>query len=238
MEDRNEIEEKKERFGNKKLLLILFIFIITFGAFGISISVMNSIKIPGKDNIINNIIAIDKGDKPGNEDNDDDKDSSSKLVFSYYEKPGVGNGIKLYNQFPTKDEIGKAFEGDNYVFEFRLILNENAAGVKYNLVAEKTNTSTLRENLVKTYLESEGKALSSVIRDNGSIKTFNEYSNYTKKNSNQKLIYTGVITKAEALRGYKDFVFKMWISDDAGFNIDDNAKTFVTKINVYANKDM
>lgn len=228
MKDNIEKDEKKEKFGNKKILLVLLIFIITFGVFGVSLSVMNGIKIPGKDNVINSIIAIDK-------DNDDPTD---KLVFSYYEKPGVGNGIKLYNQFPINDEIGKAFKGDNYVFEFRLIFNENAAGVKYDLVVEKTSDSTLRDDLAKIYLECDDKALSSVIRSDGSVKTFNEFSNYIKKNSNKKLVYSGVITSAEARRGYKDFVFKMWISDEIGFNQDDNAKTFVTKINVYANKGL
>ena len=204
------------------------------GAFGISISVMNSIKIPGKDNIINNIIAIDKDD---GKDDDDDKDDS-KLIFSYYEKPGVGNGIRLYNQFPTKDEIGKAFKGDNYVFEFRLILNEKATGVRYNIVAEKLPNSNLREELTKIYLESEGKVLSSVVRQDNKIKTFDEFSSYNKNNLREKLIYSSVITNEEARRGYKDFVFKMWVSDDAGFTTDDNAKTFMTRINVYANKGL
>lgn len=220
-------EERKSRFSNKKLLLVFLIFIITFLGFGISISVINSITIPGKDNVVNTIIAIDK---------DGGKEHEGKLVFSYYEKPGVGNGIKLYNQFPTSDEVGKAFKGDNYVFEFKLILNEKAAGIRYNIVAEKMPESDLRDELMKIYLESDGKAVPSVIRTDNSIKTFNEFSSYKK--DHMKVIYSSVVTREEARRGYKNFVFKMWLSEGVQLNQDDFLKTFVTRINVYASGDL
>lgn len=245
MVDNDRNKGKKEKGSNKKLILVLLIFVITFLGFGVSISVMNGIKRPAKDNVINNIIAIDREDDPGDDDDgkDDNKDdeggeTGSKIIFSYYENPGVGNGIDLYNQFPVSDEVGKAFKGDNYVFEFKLILNKRSVGIKYNIVAERLEKSTLRNELVKIYLESDNKPLSSVFRNNGSVKTFNEFSDYEKANQKEKVIYTGVITKEEARRGYKNFVFKMWISDGVTMTSDDFQKTFKSRINVYANGDL
>ena len=234
-DETKEQEEKRSKLSYKQLILIIFITTITvMFAMGFSFSIFDATLEPNQDNIINNIIAILRGD----DDDDKPNEPSNDIIFSYYEKPFVGNGIRLYNQFPIKDEVGKAFKGDNYVFEFRLVLNENAVGVKYDLVAEKLTTSTLREELTKIYMESEGRDLPTVIESDGSVKTFNEYSRYSRKNPNEILVYSGVITKEEARRGYKDFVFKMWVSDEIGFNQEDSAKTFITRINVYANKDL
>lgn len=223
----DEIKEPKKRGMSDKaiVLLVLFITLIGMLAFGLSVSVFNG-TLPSDDNLINNIIA-------GRDDDDDD----GKLVFSYYDKPGIGNGIWLKNQFPTPDAVGKAFKGENYVFDFKLLLNEKSAGIRYTIVAEKLVNSDLRNDLVKLYLESDGRAVSNVVRDDGSIKNFTEYSDYRKKVT-QKVLYTGTITRAEASRGYKNFTFKMWLSDELPMLDDDYGRTFLTRINVHASGDL
>lgn len=234
-EDRDEIMiqnkesndiHKKNRMSDKTIVLLVLIMTL-FGmlAFGLSVSVFNG-SLPTKDNAINHLIA------GKHRDNDE-----GKLVFSYYDKPGIGNGVWLENQFPTSDAIGKAFKGDKYVFDFKLLLNEKAAGIRYTIVAEKLVNSDLRNDLVKLYLESGGKAVSNVVREDGSIKTFTEYPEYRKKVT-QKVLYTGTITRTEAMRGYKDFSFKMWITDELPMQEDDYGRAFLTRINVYASGDL
>lgn len=212
--------KKTEKLSYKQYIII--ILLTTFGlmiALGFSFSIFDGGMHHSGNKLINNIIATLKGEE--------------KLIFSYYEKPGVGNGIKLYNQFPIKDEIGRNFEGENYVFEFRLLLGEKAVGINYDIVAERSKKSDLRSDAVKIYLENEGRALKSVVRDNGRIKTFNEFPNYGS--TNQKRIYSGTVTQAEAERGYIDFTFKMWVSEDLVMTQDDFQKTFISYINIYAN---
>lgn len=232
-DETKEQEEKRSKLSYKQLILIIFITTITvMFAMGFSFSIFDATLEPNQDNIINNIIAILRGD------DDDDKPNkpSNDIIFSYYEKPFVGNGIRLYNQFPTRDEIGKAFEGENHVFEFRLILNKNAAGVRYDITAERLINSDLRNEAVKIYLENDGKVVDSVVRNTGRIKTFNEFKVYNKAKVNERVIYSSVITKAEAKRGYKDFVFKMWVSEDIMMTPDDNNRTFICRISVHGRK--
>jgi len=241
MKDVNNIDTTNKEVSKEKVSglsykqLILIIFITTFvvmGVIGFSFSVLDVDHGPFQDNIINNIIAILRDDDK--DDDDDDDDDEGSLIFTYYEKPGVGNGIKLINQFPVSDEIGKAFQGDNYVFDFSLLLNERAEGIKYHIVAEKLVNSDLRPDAVKIYLDSEGKILNSVIRDTGRLKTFNEFASYNDKRTSEKVIYTGVISKQEARRGYKNFTLKMWVSEDIKMTSSDFNKSFIVRINVYA----
>lgn len=224
--NKNDNKHKKRGMSDKTIvLLVLLITLFGMLAFGLSVSVFNG-SLPTKDNAINHIIAGKHHD-----------DEEGKLVFSYYDKPGIGNGIWLENQFPTSDAVGKAFKGDKRVFEFKLLLNEKAAGIRYTIVAEKLVNSDLRNDLVKLYLESGGKAISNVVREDGSVKNFTEYADYRKKTT-QKVLYTGTITRAEASRGYKDFTFKMWLSDELPMLEDDYGRTFLTRINVYASGDL
>jgi len=228
IQNKENTDKNKKHGMSDKAIVLLVLLITLFGmlVFGLSVSVFNG-SLPSKDNAINHIIAGK---------HHDDKDEG-KLVFSYYDKPGIGNGIWLENQFPTSDEVGKAFKGDKCVFDFKLLLNEKAAGIRYTIVAEKLVNSDLRNDLVKLYLESGGKPVSNVLRDDGSIKNFTEYADYRKKVT-QKVLYTGTITRAEASRGYKDFTFKMWLSDELPMLEDDYGRTFLTRINVYASGDL
>lgn len=229
----NKEKEKTAKLNYKQYIII--ILLTTFGimfSLGFSFSIFDINANPEKDSFINNILAAIKRDD--DDDDDDDDKPNNKLIFSYYEKPGVGNGIKLYNQFPIRDEIGREFQGDNYVFDFVLLLGEDSKGITYDIVAERSINSNLRNEAVKIYLESDGEVVGSVIRDTGRIKTFNEFPNYSSRNLNERKIYSGKVSKAEAKRGYKSFTFKMWISEDLKMTQEDLNKTFISYINVYA----
>ena len=224
--ENNDKNEKKGMSDQMVILLVLFITMIGMLAFSLSVSIFNG-SLPIKDNAINHIIAGK---------HHDDKDEG-KVVFSYYEKPGIGNGIQLEDQFPISDAEGRALRGDKSVFEFKLLLNEKSVGVRYTIVVEKLVNSDLRNDLVKLYLESNGKEISNVVRENGSIKSFTEYNDYRKR-ATQKVLCTGTITRAEANRGYKDFAFKMWLSDELPLDENDYGRKFLTRINVYASGDL
>ena len=159
-------------------------------------------------------------------------DDKIEFVYDYDE----GNYIYLINQFPIKDEIGKNLQGDKRTQDFQLKFNANAVGVKYTITAEKLDGSDLDDNWAKLYLVNDGVDVENCYRANNRIKSFNEYRNYND-NPNEKILYEGTITSSEAARGYKDFTFRMWVSEDLKLrnsNYLSETKTFKTRINVYA----
>lgn len=159
-----------------------------------------------------------------------------KQIIHFVYDTERGNYIDLKNQFPTLDEVGMNFEGDKYTQDFRLRFDASALLVHYSIVAVKSPESDLDDDWVKTYLIADGKALPNCFRENGRVKTFNEYSDYYG-NSNEKILYQGIITYNEAKRGYKDFTLKLWISEDVEvFNEDYLEKNFKMSIKVDAGR--
>ncbi len=159
---------------------------------------------------------------------------TKNIVFEYsYED---GNYIYLTNQFPIVDEIGKNLQGDKRTNDFKLRFNNKAVGIRYTITVEKLNGSTLDDEWVKLFLVNDGVDVSNCYRANNRIKTFNEYNKYLNNNQ-EKVIYEGVISSAEATRGYKDFTFRMWVSEDLQLNNSDylsEPRTFNARVNVYA----
>jgi hypothetical protein len=142
----------------------------------------------------------------------------------------------LINQFPTRDEVGKNLQGDKRTQDFKLKFNENAAGVRYVITAEKLDGSDLEERWAKLFLVNDGVDVANCYRTNNRIKSFDEYQNYNG-NSKEKILYEGTISNSDAARGYKDFTFRMWVSEDlklVNSNYLSETKTFKARINVYA----
>jgi hypothetical protein len=162
------------------------------------------------------------------------EDVSKNIVFEYnYEN---GNYIYLVNQFPIADEVGKNLQGDKRTNDFKLKFNQDAVGVKYTITVEKLDGSTLDDEWVKLFLVKDGGDIRNCYRPSNRIKTYNEYSKYKNKN-NEKIIYEGVISSAEASRGYIDFTFRMWVSEDLQLNKSNylsESRTYRTRVNVYA----
>ena len=161
---------------------------------------------------------------------------TEKIVFEYdYDK---SNYIYLVNQFPIKDEVGKNLQGDKRTQDFKLKFNEKAAGVKYTITLEKLDDSDFDDEWIKLYLVNDGTDVANCYRGTGRIKTFNEYVKY-KGNSKEVVLYEGVVSSAEATRGYKDFTFRMWVSEDLKLVNSDylsETKTYKARINVYASE--
>ena len=158
-------------------------------------------------------------------------------IFVYLDEYDQNHYINLINQFPISDEVGRNLEGDYRTFDFKLKLKPQAYGVNYVITVEKLDGSNLPNDWIKTYLDNEGTVISNCLRPNGRIKTFNEYSKYQNRD-NERILYEGTVTSAEATRGYKNFTYKMWISEDVQVNNQNyESRLFKTRINVYATKN-
>ena len=159
---------------------------------------------------------------------------SDEIVFEYDSEDG--NYIDLVNQFPIKDEVGKSLQGEKHTQDFKLRFNDKAVGVRYVITAEKLPGSDLANEWTKLFLVNDGEDVLNCYRTNNRVKSFDEYDTYNS-NPNEVILYEGVISSSEATRGYKNFTFRMWVSEDMNLvnsNYLSENKTFKTRINVYA----
>ena len=147
-------------------------------------------------------------------------------------------GIYLINQFPTKDEVGKKFQGRNYVFTFSLLLGKKAAGSYYEISLVPFDNNTLPEKYVKVYLEKDKQGVDMSYRTNGRVKVYTEYEKSEYQEVDGRVIYKGYITEDEVSRGKIDFVMRMWVTED--LEIDESVasiyfnKRFSATVNTYA----
>lgn len=223
MKDRNHLVY----FATVIVIIIVYLVIYLFG-----VTIKRNIYAEGsgyEHNIpsqpVNNILSIHP------ENNNDDKNDKS-ILFRY--ESDDENYIELYNQFPTADEVGRAFSGNKYTQDFRLKLNPHAVGIIYTITLKKQAGTNMEDDWAKTYLEADGIGVPTSFRINGRVKTFNEYPNYFS-NPEEKVIYQGIVTYAEAKRGYKDFTLRMWVSEDIKlYNENYYGKSFKTRVTVYA----
>ena len=253
------MEEKKNRNGIIYLVTIITTIIVYLVIYFYNGVIKDNIYLEKKEyenNIrkqpVNNIISIEKKEEPivepiddkdkdkdkdkekNNNKKDDNKENTNKDLFIYDFDSSKGNIINLQNQFPIKDEVGKNLEGEYRTHDFQLKMSKEATGISYVITVERLTESDFDEKWIKIYLDNEGKIINNVLRSNGRIKTFTEYPKY-KDNANERILYEGVISNAEALRGYKNFTFKMWVSEDLKLQNENYlSKTFKARINVYA----
>ncbi len=147
-------------------------------------------------------------------------------------------GIYLINQFPTKDEVGKLFQGKNYVFNFALLVGKKTAGAYYELTAVENNDNTLNPSFVKLYLEKNGEGVDMSYRANNRVKVFTEYQKSEHAEAVGRVIYKGYVTEEDAKVGKIDFVMRMWVSEDVVLDNETAAtyfnKIFGVKVNTYA----
>ena len=189
---------------------------------------------------VNNIISIAKEDNPiddGGKKTPTPTPSSQDIYFEYdYDND---NYIYLINQFPIRDEVGKSLQGDKRTHDFKIKVNAKAEGVHYTIVAEKMDGNTLDDKWTKMYLVKDGGDIANCYRASNRIKTFNEYAKY-QSNPKEAVIYEGIVSKSEALRGYIDYTFRMWVSEDLELQNSDylsQSRTYRARINVYASKN-
>jgi len=223
--DKNyEDEETKRKFPGF-LLLCLVTTVGVMLALGLSFSALSFLE---SNETINTLISGLKGD-----------DNKDKYIITYVE--GVGDtesGIYLVNQFPTPDEVGKKFEGKNYVYNFSLIVGRKTVGAYYELTAIESLDNTLNKDYVKIYLEKNGKGVDMSFKPNGKVKVFTDYTTSEYSEAEGRLIYKDYVDEEDISKGKIDFVMRMWVSEDVnidGDKIDDYVnKKFSVRVNTYA----
>lgn len=154
------------------------------------------------------------------------------LYFAYKEGNMTENGVNITNAFPISDDIGKVKTGANNYFDFSVKSKTTVGDLKYEVVVNKLDTSTMKDEYVKIYLTEivgQKEIPSKIVMNNDIVKTYKELDNSNLQTG--KIIYEGEV-KNNSLHYQKDFRLRMWMSDNIKNNIDIYNKSFSVKVNV------
>lgn len=164
---------------------------------------------------------------------------TGRVVFSYSDANGGGNGIHIEDAEPIPDDMGKLLSGDGEYFDFSVSASTTTSNLSYEITVNKDEKSTLPDEYVKIYLTAfdgnrEMETPLSVV--DGNVVTYSELKNTDNKALTGKTIYYGSVQSGEVAYGQK-FRLRMWIKvpEDSQFDYStiDN-KAFSLKVNVAA----
>ena len=196
-------DNQNDQIKNKNYLiyLLLFTVLLFFCVFGISYSIYK----PSTD---------DNGIETGN------------IIFTYSDVGKIGNGISIKNATPISDELGKAMVGSNQYFDFSITSSTKNSKIRYKLLIDKDENSTLSNEKVRIYLTQllGGTENDLVLADFNSLKVeeFNRKKYY--------VIYDKILD--EDLKNYSDsFRLRLWLKDGVTDYFD---QFFSIKVDVYA----
>ena len=236
MEDKKEYKKRKNKVQYTIMtILIIIVFLVIHLSFDKTLREKIYVDVVPKQPT-NHIRGIDKEEEnPGENDDEDNKDNEKPISYVFTEDKSYGNYIYLINQFPIKDEVGKALEGQYKTFDFKVEFGNKAVGFDYVITLEKMQESDLEDNTwIKAYLTRENEDIPNCYRSNGRIKTFNEYELYNG-NGEEVILYKGKVTASDLQRGYRNFRFRMWVSEDVKvYNGVYESKSFIARVNVHA----
>lgn len=163
---------------------------------------------------------------------------TGRVVFSYSDADGGGNGISIEDAIPISDEVGKVLSGTGEYFDFNVTASTTSTDLVYEVAVLKNVESTLSEEYVKIYLTTiigttETETDLTVSDD---VVTYNELTDTTNPLLNGKTIYYGTVKAGEVAYG-QNFRLRMWVSVPEEVNFDYsqvNDKYFSVKVNVAA----
>lgn len=164
---------------------------------------------------------------------------TGRIIFSYSDTNGSGNGISIQNAMPISDEQGKILARSQEYFDFTVSANTTSSDVSYEIAALKGEDSTLDDKYVKIYLTSlEGNTEQPIFitEQQSKVSTYAELTNTTNPLLSGKTIYYGSVKAGEVSYG-KRFRLRMWVTDLDNPNLDYteiNDKTFSLKVSVAA----
>ena len=167
---------------------------------------------------------------------------TGNLTFVYDEKRAEGNQVTLTNAFPMGDEEGKVQTGENNVFEFQITATTKGAPISYEIYLTKESSSTLSEQVVKTYLTKVNDGIETAVLDTRNQREINLYSELGESSlvSQGKTLYQETIPESQANYS-QTFRYRMWIDEDASQMQDGewiyNGESFSVKVNVYASNE-
>ena len=157
-------------------------------------------------------------------------------------KRAEGNQVTLTNAFPMSDEEGKSQTGTNNMFEFQITATTKGAPISYEIYLTKEESSTLSEQVVKTYLTKVNGEEETAVLDTRNQREINLYSELGESSlvSQGKTLYQETIPASQATYS-QTFRYRMWIDEDASQMQDGewiyNGKSFSVKVNVYASNE-
>lgn len=196
--------------------IILFLS-LTFVFIGVSYAIFNYFG----DGMTNNVI------------------QTGRVVFSYSDANGGGNGINIENAVPIPDDMGKMLSGDGEYFDFSVSASTANNDLAYEVTALKDSNSTLADEYVKIYLtifDGNQETATPLTFTNQIVATYDQLKDTDNSLLTGKTIYYGTVKAGEVAYGQK-FRLRMWLKvpEDADFdynNIDN--KYFSLKVNVAA----
>lgn len=198
--NQNDIREKRENSG--EFYLILFLFIILLVALS-TLSVVFYQQYGGIGNgSIDSNNTITTGD----------------IVFAYSDAISDGkpsNGIQITNAMPLSDELGKIMIKDRTYFDFQIIAKEADNSIKYEIILEKLQSSTLSDDNVKVYITelqgSEEIPISETL-NYGVVKVYSQYEDVVLQNINGKKIFVREVNDKNYQKNYR---LRIWIRENA-----------------------
>jgi len=163
--------------------------------------------------------------------------TTGTITFHYDEKEGEGNGINITDALPMSDTEGKALSGDNNVFNFNITSTVTGnANIPYTITVRKNNESTLAEDQIKIYLETEAAGTNYTVDETGVVALFSDLDEPTDielpENTVEKAIFEATVG---ANADYdEDFVLRMCIDGEENAVSDYSPYEFVAKSAVTA----
>lgn len=186
--------------------------------------------------------------------------TTGTIKFVYTENTGVGSGISITNALPVTDEVGKGYNTDKYIFNFKVEgENTGTETIPYEVTLRKNASSGLDESIIKVYLTDMNEDADTALQ--GPV-LFSQLTNTTVDvgDNVEKTLTTGVVpasTDGNKVTYEQNYRLRMWIDNDADFTgvprvsetgepvLDDsgnqiidypyNGKSFTATVNVYSN---
>lgn len=166
---------------------------------------------------------------------------TGKIVFSYSDSNGGGNGINIENATPIPDVQGKLLTGQNEYFDFSVLASTTNTNLGYEISVIKSSESTLDDKYVKIYLttfEGGQEVEVPLTIGNDGVITYDKLNDTNNPLlANGKTVYFGTV-KAGEVAYNKNFRLRMWVSAIEDPNFDNtvlNDKFYSVKVNVAAN---
>ena len=164
---------------------------------------------------------------------------TGKIIFSYSDANGGGNGIHMENVYPISDEMGKVLLGEGEYFDFTISAFTIKTNLSYEITVQNQENSTLDSSLVKVYLttfEGDLEIPVGLTYQDNQVSTFDQLLNTNNHLLEGKTIYYGTVQAGEVAYGRK-FRLRMWIKNTNNDDFDYsslNDKYFSLKVSVAA----
>ena len=130
---------------------------------------------------------------------------------------------------PITDESGKAMSGTNQYFDFSVTSTiQGNAAITYEISGQKQDTSTLKNNEVKLYLEKKiGGEYEEVMKPQHFVPLTSTTTIGSEKGT--MLLYKNTVDTSKT----DNYRFRMWVDENT--KVDATQKIFTVQVSLHAN---